>query len=171
MAGINDLRQARLNQTLRTLRILGEQAARIQQNETKTTVNEIKKAMLDSPMLSLTFASIFLLALSPFLLVLVILFGPALLILCAAVSVIAAAVMVTLSMSFVCLLCWTVLVSAITSCWRALKRTKERAIRRIKDELLYIVSTPARLWEEFKSWIHEIFTQPFRENRVIDDDF
>ena len=138
MAGINDLQQARLNQTLRTLRILGEQAARIQQNETKTTVNEIKKAMLDSPMLSLTFAPIFLFALSPFLLVLVILFGPALLILCAAVSVIAAAVMVTLSMCFVCLLCWTVLVSAITSCWCALKRTEERAIRRIKDELLYI---------------------------------
>ena len=83
---MDDLHQVRLNQTLRTLRMLGEQAARIQQKEAKIQVDEIKKAMLDSPMLSLTFASIFLLALSPFLLFLVILFGPALLILCASRS-------------------------------------------------------------------------------------
>ena len=160
---MSDLHQGRLNQTLHTLRTLGEQASRIQQKQAENRINKIKRAVEECPILSLFLASTFLLVLSPLLLTLVIIFGPALLILCAAVSVVAAVVMVTMSLCFMCLLCWTVFVSTISSYWSAFMRGIRNAVCRIKDELLYIANIPSMLWEEFKSSIHETFTRPFRE--------
>lgn len=160
---MSDLHQGRLNQTLHTLRMLGEQASRIQQEQAENRINKIKRAVEECPILSLFLASTFLLVLSPLLLTLVIIFGPALLILCAVVSVVAAVVMLTMSLCFVCLLCWTVFVSSISSYWFAFMRGIRNAVCRIKDELLYIANIPSMLWEEFKSNIHETFTRPFRE--------
>lgn len=156
-----------LDQTTRTLRMLRRQDEWFQGNHFAYRRNRVNKSLLDSPMLCLICATIVLLIVSPLLVVLVIAFGPAFLIACAAVSVTAGVVMVTLSICFVCfltcLLCFKIFLVTVMTSLQAVTNATRQTVRRIEDEFLYIMSIPSRLWQMFKLWIHDIFTQPFRK--------
>ena len=155
-----------LDQTTRTLRMLRRQDEWFQGNNFAYRRNQVNKPLLDSPMLSLIYATILLLMVSPLLVVLVIAFGPAFLVVCAAVSVTAGVAMVTLSICFVCfltcLLCFKIFLVTVMTSLQAVRNATKQASCRIKDEFLYIMSIPSRLWQMFKLWVHDIFTQPFR---------
>ena len=115
LAVMEFIAQTGLNRTVCTVRMLRAREAWLQRHELTNSENQDKSPFFDSPMLCLTYATILLLMVSPFLVTLVIMFGPAFLIVCAAVSVVAGVVMVTLSICFVCfltcLLCFNIFVT------------------------------------------------------------
>ena len=162
LAVMEFIAQAGLNRTVCTVRMLRAREARLQRHEPTNSENQDKRPFFDSPMLCLIYATILLLMVSPFLVTLVIVFGPTFLIVCAAVSVIGGVVMVTLSICFVCfltcLLCFNIFVITVKACWQAVKNV----VMKVACQILYIVFTPSRLWERFKTWIEDIRTQPFR---------
>ena len=133
--------QSGLNRTVCTVRMLRARDVSLQRHDPTTCENQAKRPFFDSAMLSLIYATMFLLMASPLLVTLVIIFGPAFLILCAAVAVIAGVVMVTLSICFVCfltcLLCFNIFVITVKACWQAVKNALVKVAWKIRWIHLY----------------------------------